>query len=121
MAEKGKRTRSKVTKTTRKDRQRSSKPIPAINPENRVQQIAGLALDRMEERIISGKATGAELVYMAKIADPERQLRMQKLEAETKMAYAKKRNLEFDERQEELYKEAIDAMRHYQGGYNADI
>ena len=87
----------------------------AIDPENRLQQLSGLALDKIEERMLSGKATGAELIFMAKFADPERFFKQDKMATETELLSSKRQAIEAERNTEKMYADAIAAMKHYQG------
>jgi hypothetical protein len=95
----------------------NQKTEPALlGPENRLQQISGLALNKIEERIISGEATGAELIFAAKFADPDRFFKQDKTATEIELLQAKREALEAEKSTQSLYEEAIAAMKHYQGG-----
>lgn len=91
---------------------------PSMDPENRMQQVGMLGIDLLEQRLRSGKATGAEIIYAAQLADPNRILKKNKLASETKLIVSKKDALESSQRTEELYQKAIKAMAHYQGRDN---
>ena len=99
----------------------ATKQPSAIDPENRLQQLSGLALDRIEERIRKGEATGAELIFIAKFADPERFFRQDKIATETELLASKKKAIDSSKNTEKLYEDAIRAMKHYQGDDHADL
>lgn len=98
---------------------RSRSVPPATTPEAREDQLTAMALNAMEKRVQSGKATGAELIYLAKLgsvdAKLEREVRMKQKE----LMSAKTEAIQSAKRVEELYAEAIDAMREY-GGIGKD-
>lgn len=100
---------------SRKNKPRTGKYVPAFDPENRLQQLSALAVDKIEERILNGEATAAELVTIAKWGDPDRVLRRSKTSAEVALLETKKQSIEAEKKSSELYEEAINAMRHYQG------
>lgn len=93
----------------------------AMDPENRLQQLSGIALDRIEERMLNGKATGAELIFMAKFADPERFFKQDKIATETELLASKKQAIDSGKNTEKLYADAINAMKHYQGQDHEDV
>lgn len=90
-------------------------PPPDKNPDNRFQQIAALGLKRLEERLVSGEATGAEIVYAIQFADPLRPLKKAKLARENELLKSKKEAIDSAQKTEELYANAIAAMRSYHG------
>lgn len=98
-----------------KPRKTTPKAPAAMDPENRLQQLSGIALDRIEERMLNGKATGAELIFMAKFADPERFFKQDKIATETELLVSKKQAIDSGKNTEKLYADAINAMKHYQG------
>lgn len=87
----------------------------ARNPENRLQQLSSLAVDVLEERLRTGRATGSEIIFAAQFADPNRVIKTQKLHSENELLKSKKQVIESTQHTEELYAEAIKAMLHYQG------
>nr|DAK41359.1 MAG TPA: hypothetical protein [Caudoviricetes sp.] len=88
---------------------------PGLQPDNRFQQIAALGLKRLEERLISGEATGQEIVYAIQFADPLRPLKKAKLKSENALLQSKKDAIDSAQKSEELYANAIAAMKQYQG------
>lgn len=98
-----------------KSKETMPKEPSAIDPENRLQQLSGLALSKIEERMLNGKATGAELIFMAKFADPERFFKQDKIATETELLASKRKAIDSEKNTEKLYEDAIRAMKHYQG------
>lgn len=91
------------------------RPAPATNSENRLRQVGSEALDAIEQRILSGKATGAELIFAAQFLDPTRELKKEKLSKENQLLQTKSQAIEAEQRSDEMYEKAIEAMRHYSG------
>lgn len=91
------------------------RPAPATNPENRLRQVGSEALDAIEDRILSGKATGAELIFAAQFLDPTRELKKEKLTKENQLLETKSNAIESEQKTDEMYQRAIEAMRHYSG------
>ena len=112
---------AKRVKKDAKQKESTPKAPAAMDPENRLQQLSGIALDRIEERMLSGKATGAELIFMAKFADPERFFKQDKIATETELLASKKQAIDSGKNTEKLYADAINAMKHYQGQDHEDI
>lgn len=88
---------------------------PATTPEGREQQLTALAMDAIEKRIRNGTASAQELVFFAKAGSPTSRLERQILEAQKQMLEAKTQAIESQKRVEELYSNALSAMRTYQG------
>lgn len=103
-------------KTTDSKTQR--KFAPATDPEARENQLIRLAMDRIEERILNGTATAAELLEMAKRGSIRNQLEKEKLRKENLLLDAKTDAIKSGARTEELYAQAIEAMRIYSGSIN---
>lgn len=99
----------------------AKKQPSALDPENRLQQLSGLALDRIEARMLDGTATGAELIFMARFADPDRFFKQDKMATETELLASKKKAIDSGKNTEKLYSDAIRAMKHYQGDNNANV
>lgn len=88
---------------------------PAITLEDREDELINLALGQAEERIRSGKASDSLLIQFIRQSSIKAQLEKQKLEADVELAKAKAESIRQSERVEELYIEAIEAMKRYSG------
>lgn len=93
---------------------------PATTQEEREQQLISRAYDLVEQRLIDGTATSQETVYFLKLASNQAKLEQKRQEQEIKLSAAKIEAMESEKKQEEFYKEVIDAIRSYQGGYSYD-
>lgn len=100
--------------------QSSSEPAqklrPALTPEAREKQLISLAVNLAEKQLIDGTASAQVITHYLKLGATTAQLEKEKLERENELLKAKTKALESAEKVEELYKNAIDAMRRY-GGY----
>ena len=96
----------------------TTRRAPAQTPEARENQLIALAMDKVEERMLAGKASAQEYVYFLKLGSTKAQLELEKIKQENELIRAKKENLESLKKQEELYTEAITAMRSYAGVSN---
>lgn len=99
--------------TTRKIR-------PALNPEARENQMIALAVDLVEQRLLDGTASSQETTHFLKLGSMKNRLEMEKLQEENRLLKARTKALQSAERVEELYSEAIKAMRRYSGQGNDD-
>lgn len=91
---------------------------PATTPEGREQQLVALAMDASEKRIRNGTASAQELVYLMKAGSPNAKLERQILEQQAQLLVAKTEALQSQKRVEELYADALTAMRAYSGSPN---
>lgn len=88
---------------------------PALTPEARENQMIALAMDLVEKRLREGTASSAETTHFLKLATVKSELEKAKLEEENKLLRAKTETLKAAKDNAELYKQAIQAMRHYNG------
>ena len=94
--------------TTRKIR-------PALTPEARENQMIALAVDLVEQRLLDGTASSQETTHFLKLGSMKNRLEMEKLQEENRLLKARTEALQSTKRVEELYSEAIKAMRRYSG------
>ncbi len=104
-----------VAKSTGSDKDKRSNRPPATTPEGREQQLIALAMEATEKRIRNGTATAQELVHFLKAGSPTAKLERQILEKQRELITAKTEAIESQKRVEELYSNALAAMRSYSG------
>ena len=88
---------------------------PAKTPEERQNQLIGLAFDVAEEQLLSGNASSQIITHLMKLGTLREQAELEKIKLETELVRAKTEAIAAQGRIEELYKDAIVAMRRYQG------
>lgn len=93
---------------------------PALTPDSREQQLASLAMDLVEQRLLDGTASSQETTHFLKLVSSKARLEKEYLEKQNKLMTAKTEALESAKRVEELYGEAIKAMRRYSGHGDSD-
>ena len=93
---------------------------PALSPEARENQLIALAVDLVEQRLLDGSASSQETTHFLKLGSMKNQLEMEKLREENKLLKAKTESIQSAKRVEELYAEAINAMRRYSGNSNSN-
>ena len=95
----------------------SSKSVirPALTPENAENQCISLAMDLVRQRLIDGTASSQETTHFLKLGCRKARVELEKLEADRDLAVAKKEQLQSQKKMEELYSNAIAAMRGYAG------
>ena len=88
---------------------------PALTPEARENQLIAAATNLAEEQILNGTASNQVIIHYLKLGSSKGRLENEKLREENKLLKAKTENLESQKRVEELYAEAVNAMRTYSG------
>jgi hypothetical protein len=88
---------------------------PALTPEARENQLIALAVDRAEQQLRDGTASAQVICHYLKLGATTARLEREKLINENKLLEAKTKALESEEKREELYVNAINAMREYSG------
>ena len=88
---------------------------PALSPEARENQLISLAVDLVEQRLLDGTASSQEVTHFLKLGSMKERLEREKLEEENKLLKARTEQIQSMKRVEELYEEAIKAMRNYGG------
>ena len=89
---------------------------PALTPEARENQLISLATDLVGKRLIEGTASSQETTHFLKLATQEAKLKLKILEKQEELISAKTESIKSAQRTEELYRDAIIAMRKYSGG-----
>lgn len=101
-------------KTTR-DNDNSRKMRPALSPDVRENQMVSLAIDLAEQQLRDGTASSQVITHYIKMASSKERLEKEKLERENELLKAKTDSLQSVQRIEELYENAMNAMRGYKG------
>ena len=88
---------------------------PALTPEARENQMISLAVDLAERQLQEGTASSQVITHYLKLGSMRERLEREKLEEENKLLKARTEQIQSMKRIEELYEEAIKAMRNYSG------
>lgn len=88
---------------------------PASSPEARENQLIALAEARAEEQLRNGTASSQVICHYLRLGSQREKLEREKLKSEVEMLVAKKEAIESAKRVEELYSEAMRAVRTYRG------
>ena len=91
------------------------KPRPALTPETRENQLISRAVDLAERQLIDGTASSQVITHYLKLGTVKNQLELEKLRRENEMLKAKTEAMQSAQKTEELYREALQAMRNYSG------
>lgn len=93
---------------------------PALTPEARENQMIALAMDRAEEQLRDGTASSQVITHFLKLATRKEQIEREILEKQKDLIVAKTESLQSAKKIEELYTNAITAMRNYSGQGDPD-
>ena len=93
---------------------------PALTPEARENQMISLAVDLAERQLQEGTASSQVITHYLKLGSMRERLEREKLEEENKLLKARTAQIQSMKRVEELYEEAIKAMRNYGGQGDQD-
>ena len=99
----------------------SRKIRPALTPEARESQMISLAVDLAEKQLMEGTASSQVITHYLKLGSTKERLEKEKLEEENKLLRARTDALQSAKRVEELYADAIDAMKLYSGNGGNDV
>lgn len=99
----------------------SRKIRPALTPEARENQMISLAVDLAEKQLMEGTASSQVITHYLKLGSTKERLEKEKLEEENKLLKAKTEALQSAKRVEELYADAISAMKRYSGNGGEDV
>lgn len=83
--------------------------------DNRIAQVTNSAIDLAEKQIKEGTASSQVICYFLKRNYEKEKLEKEKMELENKLLVAKTEALDAQRRSEEMFKEAIAAMKSYSG------
>lgn len=111
---------AKVKSKPKYSKENQPKIRPALTPEARENQLISLAVDLVEQRLLDGTASSQETTHFLKLGSMKNRLEMEKLQEENKLLQVKTEALQSAKRVEELYSEAISAMRRYSGNGDPD-
>ena len=95
------------------------KTRPAISVEARENQLVSLAVDLAEKQLMDGTASAQVITHYLKLGSTKERLEKEILEQQKELIGAKTQSLKSAQRMDEMYKEALDAMRCY-GGHSRE-
>lgn len=104
---------AKKKQTTPNDKPKKMRP--ATTPEARENQLIALAVDLAEKQLIEGTASSQVITHYLKLGSTKEKIEREILEKQKELIEAKTENLQSAKRIEELYTNAINAMKNYSG------
>lgn len=93
---------------------------PALTPEARENQLISLAVDLAEKQLQEGTASSQVITHYLKLGSTKERIEKEILEKQKELIIAKTEAMQSAKRVEELYSNALDAMRRYSGNGNED-
>lgn len=87
----------------------------ALTEEARENQMIALAVDLAEQQLRDGTASSQVITHYLKLGTTKERIEKEKAQEEVKLLRAKTEALQSAKRVEELYSEALSAMKSYQG------
>lgn len=93
----------------------------ARTPEAREDELAAAAYDLAERQIKEGSASSQVITHFLKAGSRRERMEQMRMEHEIELMTVKKAQLEGQQRLEELFGDAINAMRSYQGQEPAEL
>lgn len=84
-------------------------------PEERERQLVSLAVDLAEKQLSEGTASAQVITHYLKLATTTKKLEDEKLELENELTKAKVELVKSTKRSEQLFEQAIKAMKSYSG------
>ena len=93
---------------------------PALSPEARENQMISLAMDLAEQQLRDGTASSQLITEFVKRGSTKARIEQDILEEQKELIEAKTQSLRSAQRIEELYANALNAMRNYSGQGDSD-
>ncbi len=101
----------------RQKQQQRTSPLspPATTPEDREKQLIRYAVDLAEKQLVEGTARTQTIVHYLRMSSPKERLEKEILELKKELIKAQTEKVKAEQRSEEVYREALQAFRSYQG------
>ena len=93
---------------------------PALTPEARENQLISLAVDLAEKQLQEGTASSQVITHYLKLGSTKERIEREILEKQKELITARTESLQSAKKVEELYENAINAMRKYSGQGDPD-
>ena len=93
---------------------------PALTPEARENQLVSLAVDLAEKQLLDGTASSQVISHYLKIGSTKERIEKEILEKQKELIAAKTEALQSAKRIEEMYDQAMKAMKSYTGQGESD-
>lgn len=104
-----------VTRRINGAQPKQSRRPPATTPEARENQLVSQAVDLAERQLLDGTASAQVITHYLKLGSSREKLEQERLRYENEFLQVKMDAVASAKRVEELYSQALDAMRSYNG------
>lgn len=104
-----------MSNTRRKSEPPARRARPATTPEQRENQLIGLSVELAEKQLRDGTASAQVITHFLKLGSSREKLEQERLAQDVVVLKARAEQLESQKRIEELYANALSAMRVYSG------
>ena len=94
---------------------------PAMTEESRENQLVSLAIDLAEKQLTEGIASAQVITHYLKLGSTRERLEQERLHRENQLLDSKVEMMASAKRVEELYAEALNAMRNYAGQHEEEL
>lgn len=99
---------------------KSRKKRPALTPEARENQMIALAVDLAEKQLLDGSASSQVITHYLKLGSTKERIEKEIMEKQKELLEAKTQSLQSAQKIEELYLNALNAMKNYSGQNDGD-
>lgn len=103
-----------MAKPKKNDQPKKRRP-PAATPEARENQMISLAVDLAEKQLLDGTASSQVITHYLKLGSTKDKIEKEILQEQKELLKAKTEAIQSAKRVEELYENALNAMRSYSG------
>lgn len=104
-----------MPRTSDAGKARPRRRAPALTPEDREDQLISLAIDLAEKKLLDGSASNQVITHYLKLGSTRERLEKEKLQKENELLRAKTESYHSMKNVEELYKNALHAIKVYKG------
>lgn len=104
----------------KKQKEQKRRQAPAMSPEAREKQMISLAVDLAEKQLAEGTASSQVITHYLKLGSTKETLEKDKLKIENELLKVKTDAIRSAKSVEQLYGQALEAMRKYSGQENND-
>lgn len=94
---------------------------PATTEQGRENQLISLAIDVAEKQLIDGTASSQVITHYLKLGSTRERLEQERLQRENELLVSKVEALKSAQKVEELYADALEAMRSYSGQDTVEV
>lgn len=109
-----------VMANPKKEPTHSKNRHPATTPEARENQLISLAVDLAEKQLSEGKASSQVITHYLKLGSTKERIEKEILQEQKELLKAKTEAIHSSKKVEELYTNALNAMRAYSGQGKVD-